>query len=306
MWLPKFIDRLPAGLRVRRMLETIWAEMTFPQSCPPGHFYSPIPAREELVAETPRIFTDNVVRLPEIDLHEADQLSLLARLGARAGSISLPTKPLPAFRYFSDNDFFGYADGIGLATLLLELGARRYVEIGSGFSSALALDVARDNPGLELTCTFIEPEPERLYRLIEPADRARCTIIRSKVQVVPDAVFSELRANDILFVDGSHVAKVGSDLNDVVFRILPLLPSGVVIHFHDVYWPFEYRRDDVLRGRSWNEAYFLRAFLANNRSYRVLFFSSYLAKVHRRDWIRSFPAASPASASSLWIVKQQA
>src|SRR6185503_18175174 len=110
----------------------------------------------------------------------------------------------------------------------------------------------------------------RLRSLIGTSTDGAVEILEERIQNVPDRRFQALSSGDVLFVDGSHVAKVGSDVNDVIFRVLPLLRVGVLVHFHDILWPFEYGKEDVLRGRSWNEAYVLRAFLADNARYEIL------------------------------------
>ena len=295
--------KLPSGLRVHRLLQTIWAELTFPQGYAPGHFYSPIPDRTDVIRDASRIFTQDCARLPEIDLHEASQLALLTRLSRH---------PIPFLsgsytgRFRAQNDYLPAADAITLFAILMEARPARYIEIGSGFSSALVLDVRDQFLNGGLHCTFIEPDSSRLEPLLRAGDKQSALLVRKRVQDVEDEFFSQLNAGDILFVDSSHVSKVGSDLNDVLFRILPLLKPGVVVHFHDVYWPFEYGRDDVLRGRSWNEAYVLRAFLANNTSYRIYLFGSWLEKCHSNEWFAAFPQARGSLASSLWIVKEPA
>jgi len=139
--------------------------------------------------------------------------------------------------------------------------------------------------------------------LISRKDGQSARIYERRVQEVPDEVFSSLERNDFLFVDGSHVAKVGSDLNDLLFRILPLLKPGVIIHFHDICWPFEYSQESVLTGCSWNEAYFLRAFLANNSKYQIMFFPSWLEHGHAAKWHEAFSGLKDIKASSLWIRK---
>ena len=81
------------------------------------------------------------------------------------------------------------------------------------------------------------------------------------MQDVALSTFSGLRRGDILFIDSSHVAKIGSDVNHLVFTVLPALQSGVLVHFHDIFFPFEYPQAWLAEGRAWNEAYLLRAFL---------------------------------------------
>jgi hypothetical protein len=299
----KWLDHLPAGLRLRRLLATIWAELTFAQSCAPGHFYSPIPSRKEVVNDRQRIFRADFAALPEIELREAAQLQLLSRLGKRSKSAHLPERPAAPKRFYMENDYFFAMDAIVFAGMLLENRPGRYVEIGSGFSSALALDMKDEFFVEKLTCTFIEPDTNRLQSLLHATDKGKVTIYERRVQETPDHIFQELDKNDILFVDGSHVSKVGSDLNDVVFRVLPLLKEGVLIHFHDTYWPFEYAETDVLHGRSWNEAYLLRAYLSNNAKYRIELFPSWLEKNHALEWQNAFPGVEKHQASSLWLRK---
>ena len=68
------------------------------------------------------------------------------------------------------------------------------------------------------------------------------------------------------------LSKVGSDLNFILFNILPQLSPGVLVHFHDIFYPFEYPKDCLLEGRAWNECYLLRAFLQHNSCFNIVFF----------------------------------
>ena len=75
-------------------------------------------------------------------------------------------------------------------------------------------------------------------------------------------MFEKLEAGDVLFIDSSHVAKTGSDVNYLFFEVLPRLRRGVRVHVHDIFLPIEYPRDWVIdENRSWNEQYVLRALL---------------------------------------------
>jgi hypothetical protein len=55
------------------------------------------------------------------------------------------------------------------------------------------------------------------------------------VQDVDLEVFDILEANDVLFVDSSHVVKIGIDVQHILSKILPRLKPGVHVHFHDVF-----------------------------------------------------------------------
>jgi len=97
-------------------------------------------------------------------------------------------------------------------------------------------------------------------------------LLARPVQEVGLAPFLALEAGDVLFIDSSHVAKTGSDVNFLYFEVLPRLAAGVVVHVHDVFLPDEYPPEWVLdEGRSWNEQYLLRALLMHSRAFRVLF-----------------------------------
>ena len=296
------LSKLPCGLRIQRLIRTITAELVFPQCSEPGHYYSPIPSRKDLQADRKRIFERGITP-PEVELNETQQMDLLNELVGLGKQVSLEQSPNSSNRYYIDNAFFNYADAIVLATLMLRFSPKQYIEIGSGFSSALALDI-REKYNLDETFfTFIEPFGERLRSLLRPTDIERATILEMRVQDVSDDVFSKLQRNDFLFVDSSHLAKVGSDLNDILFRVLPLLKPGTIIHFHDIFWPFEYPENWVMKGRSWNEAYLLHAFLSNNNKYKVLLFSDYLVSKNPEIWTQLVSRAHSIEPSSLWLQK---
>jgi hypothetical protein len=156
------------------------------------------------------------------------------------------------------------------------------------------------NQNIDLT--FIEPYPALLRSLLRDADKSNCHIIDSKVQHVPLEVFKSLQKDDILFIDSSHVSKTGSDVNYELFEILPDLNEGVIIHVHDIFYPFEYPKSWVYDGRNWNESYMLRAFLSYNSKFRIEFFVDYLSK-HHRSSLQQMPLLQKENGGSLWMRK---
>jgi predicted O-methyltransferase YrrM len=179
---------------------------------------------------------------------------------------------------------------------------RCIVEIGSGFSSAVMLDTLDERNEGMTSLIFIEPYPDRLKSLLRDTDYQRCRIAEQRVQDVDTGIFSALEPGDILFVDSSHISKVGSDLNFILFNILPLLKAGVVIHFHDICYPFEYPRDWIYNGIFWNEAYLLRAFLMNNERYKVILFNHMLAQKSAL-WLKE-KMPNFESGGSLYLIKK--
>lgn len=201
-------------------------------------------------------------------------------------------------RYHADNRMFGPHTARMLAAAIGAIRPRRYVEIGSGFSSAVILDIndeqRSDDP---IACTFIEPFPTRLDEIMRPTDRDHCAVHVTKLQDVDLTVFDQLESGDVLFIDSSHIAKSGSDVLVELFDVLPRLASGVFVHFHDIFYPFDYPLTWMVeQNRSWNEAYFLRAFLMYNSAFTVHFWTDFhaLFGAHADDPL-------VGRASSIWI-----
>jgi hypothetical protein len=171
--------------------------------------------------------------------------------------------------------------------------------VGSGFSSALLLDTVDGwLPGTELT--FVDPYPALLESLLRPDDEARVTIHRTAVQDLDMAVFAALGPGDVLFVDSTHVVKAGSDVNHLIFEVIPRLAPGVWIHVHDIFFPFDYPPDWVRQQRAWHEAYLLRAFLAFNPSFAIRWFQDFLWQCHG-DALRRLPWVTTNSGGNLWL-----
>src|SRR5207253_2690994 len=153
----------------------------------------------------------------------------------------------PGRRFHFSQDWYMEADSITLYSMLRLFRPRHIVEVGSGFSSALMLDVDERFFEKQTRLTFIEPYPDRLYSLLTASDRMHARILRQPVQNTLN-VFSEMEAGDFLFIDSSHVSKIDSDVNFIFFEILPRLPVGTFVHFHDIFWPFEYPADWIAQG----------------------------------------------------------
>ena len=151
--------------------------------------------------------------------------------------------------------------------------------------------------------TFIDPYPEQLLSLFHNNDLEKCTVIGDKLQNVPLCTFHQLEANDILFVDSTHVSKIGSDVNRIVFDILPILRPGVLVHFHDVLWPFEYFLEWIAEGKAWNEAYLLRAFLQYNSHFEIILFNSFVGHAFKELLESSMPMFLRNTGGSLWLRK---
>lgn len=231
-----------------------------------------------------------------LDLREDEQLALAGLLAPIwpefSRSWSRYTNPA--------NGFFGLCDGAVYYSMLTTLRPKTIVEVGSGFTSAIALDV-REQELHELQLILIEPNPERLYELLKENDYAQTTIHRDLVQNVPVEVFDVLEKDDILFIDSTHVSKKASDVNWLFFEVLPRLRPGVVVHFHDIFFPFEY--PDAWLDRGFNEMYLLQAFLSYNSVFEIMFFNSWFWQEHTDIVKLHLPEGAIGNPGSIWLRK---
>lgn len=273
------------------------------QCWPAGHFYSPIPAIDEIKAREDEVFAGPGDRLPGIDLRVPEQLELLDELQPYYDELPFPETKQPEYRYSFDNDSYCYSDAIFLYCMIRHLKPKRLIEIGSGYSSCVALDTNEQYFDNRIACTFIEPYPKLFSSLIKPSDSERLKLMPKKLQDVDLEIFDALEENDILFVDSTHVSKVFSDVNRLLFSILPGLKSGVHIHFHDIFYPFEYPKEWIYKGLSWNEAYILRAFLQYNESFEIELFNTFLEEFHEERFAEKMPLCLKNTGGSIWLKK---
>lgn len=268
----------------------------------PVHFYSPIPNTGELPEKT---WSHRFDRIPGWSLNRARQLELLEKLAWWAPEMAdTPTDRRvedPPSRYFWNNTQFNSCDGVIYHSLIRHLKPAVILEIGCGYSTMVAARAAMLNGNTRLTC--IEPFPiDALAQGIPGVER----LIDKPLQEVPVTLFENLQANDILFVDSTHVSKVGSDVNYVVFEILPRLKPGVVVHFHDIFLPWDYPKDWVMDHHLfWNEQYLILAFLLFNEEFEILYSGNYIAADEKDLFDQLFPyvPAYPRAygGCSLWI-----
>lgn len=143
-------------------------------------------------------------------------------------------------------------DAVALYGFLSLNNPKRYFEIGSGNSTKFAKQAIRDH-GLRTKITSFDPQPRADIDSI--CDNA----IRRPVEDVDVAIFEELEAGDILFVDNSHRVFTNSDATVVFLDILPRLKEGVYVEFHDISLPFDYSPE--IAARYYSEQYLLAAYL---------------------------------------------
>ena len=258
----------------------------------PVHFYQPIPDTQSL----PETLWNRPSELAGIDMNESIQLDLLRKHFPKFRNEyeQFPTQPSgksPSFHL--DNGLFGGIDALVAYCMIRHFQPRLIIEIGGGFSTLLLTEAAAKNNTSALTC--IEPFPQEFLKQGVPGFHR---LIEKKVQDIDLEFFSELHSGDLLFIDSSHTVKIGGDVNYLFLEVLPRLEPGVIVHIHDIFLPFEYRRDWVLgEFRFWAEQYLLQAFLAFNSEFEVLMANNYMAHRYLDDIRAVFPTLEKLKAA---------
>jgi predicted O-methyltransferase YrrM len=260
------LDRLPYVGRLREELRRSGAY-------PSGHFYSPIPTKAEIGA---RLETRPPAQDPclGIALNRDQQFKLLQMFERFYADLPFSEEHRADCRYYFRQSTFCYADAIFLYSFLRHTQPKRIIEVGSGYSSAVMLDTVDRFFETAPQITLVEPYPDTVRKLFRPEDYRRVSLIEDVVQRVPVETFTTLETGDLLFIDSSHVVKCGSDVQYLLFDVLPHLAPGVYVHFHDVFQAFEYPAEWLRDGWYWNEDYLLRAFLSFNSAWEIVLFGN--------------------------------
>ena len=259
-------------------------------------FYSPLPVLSE-VAETRELW-DRPSELVGVGF-DLDEMKgrLAALVEAHGGEFDA----LPAY---GEIKALGYGPGFpvvdAMTTFLMvrDLRPARYVEIGSGLSTyyawlAAAANVREGRP-CEVTC--VDPFPTgRLAELEAPAVKA----VVSKVEATDLGLFEELEAGDLLFIDSTHVLKLGGDVAFLFLEVLPRLRPGVVVHVHDIHFPYNtpYPAEQYVFRAKWplyrTEAMVLQAFLSFNRDFEIVLSAPMIRHADEPFLERTIPGYRP-------------
>lgn len=201
---------------------------------------------------------------------------------------------------------------------------KRIVELGSGFTTQIMGAACERNRAEGHPADYLVHD---LYprRAVLDAATGITEFRQVAAEDLPLSTFASLGAGDVLFVDTSHAVRLGGDVVSIVLDVLPTLAPGVVVHFHDIFLPWDYPRDWVERHhRYWNEQYLLQAFLTLNPHFELLFAAHAVIREHperlrelvpsfaeleeaqRRAWAGKRNPAPSIQASAFWMQRRPA
>jgi hypothetical protein len=271
----------------------------------PNDFCEPIPDTRTLNDDLWQTQSE----LLGIDINEQGQVNLLSRFSSKFKDEyeSFPrSKTSVPYLYYVDNRSFQSVDGEVLYCMIRYCKPRKIFEVGSGNTTYLCAQAVlrnKEESGHECELIAIDPYPRDVLKIGFPG---LSKLISAKVQDIPLSEFGKLTENDILFIDSSHVLKIGSDVQYEYLEVLPRLNKGVIIHAHDIFLPAEYPKEWILRDHwFWTEQYLLQAFLMFNDSFEVLWAGSYMHLKHPEKLEKAFSSYKRDERwpGSLWIRK---
>jgi hypothetical protein len=300
--------RLPIIGQYERRIAELTAQVHRLQTWVPiGHYYSPFVDLDGLATSLPLLHTSDPVDIPAVDLRIAEQRALLAELRDFASSIKFSQTEAEAreqgHRYWADNPAYGDSDARFLTAVLHHFRPARLIELGCGYSSAVTLDARDRFLDFDLSVTFVDPYPQLLESLVRESDGATLSIMPVGTQDVDLDLIRQLDANDVLFIDSTHVSKTWSDVNRIFFEILPALRPGVLVHLHDIFLRFEYPLEWVMEQRAWTEQYILRAFLEFNSKFEILLWPNLLAGLDPVGLFTEYPMMASNAGAAFWMRK---
>jgi len=191
-----------------------------------------------------------------------------------------------------DNTYFRTPDMDALYLLVRMLRPAQVVEVGCGHSTRITRQAIRDG-ALATRLTAIDPWPRNdIAPFVDHFEKRRLE------EVEDYSLFDSLAANDILFIDSSHMANLGNDVARLFCDVIPRLKPGVVVHVHDVFLPYEYPQHEARDWSGWGEQYVLHALLQGGK-HEILWPGHYLQRTGKG--LEALPFLATGTAQSFWF-----
>lgn len=243
--------------------------------------------------------------LPGINLNDKEQLEILEKFNFNEELKKIPVEKTNNLEFYYDNPSIGFGDAEYLYNIIRLFKPKKIIEIGSGYSTLMAINAIRQNKKEEQNyfCEHTCIEPYEMDWL----EKVEAKVIRKKVEHIDKQIFCDLEANDILFVDSSHIIRPQGDVLFEYLEILPILKRGVLVHIHDIFTPKDYLDEWVLEDmKLWNEQYLVEAFMTFNNEYRIIGALNYLKHHYFKDLSAKCPILAneiDEEPCSFWIIR---
>lgn len=289
-WINWFVNRMPL---TKKVLLKIWV---FPIS---KHYYDPLFNHENTNFTKER-------KLNWIDFNITGQLEMLNNFNFQEELLKFPREKTNNTEFYYHNGSYSPGDSEFLYSIIRSKKPNKIIEIGSWNSTLMVINATKKNKeeNSNYTCEHTCIEPYEMPWL----EQTWVKVIREKVEDIDLNIFKDLKENDILFIDSSHIIRPGWDVLSEYLEILPTLNSWVLVHIHDIFTPYEYPKQWLKEWVSfWNEQYLLEAFLTNNETFEIVWMLHYLNINYNEDLVKKFPVLKEKAEGpwSLWLRKKK-
>lgn len=263
------------------------------------HYYEPLFNASQIR------FTNGQRNLPGFSLNTYEQLSLLSKFTYYKELALLPLNKPEHLQYYYNNPSFFAGDAEYLYCMIRHFKPRNIIEIGSGFSTLMMLEAVKKNQSEDTSysCEIKCVEPYEMDWL----ESTGVKVIRKQVQHLDVSFFNSLGTSDILFIDSSHIIRPDGDVLFEYLEVLPVINSGVIVHIHDIYTPYDYPRENYEKHIVFiNEQYLVEAFLSHNSQFKIIGAVNYLKQEYFSELSSRFPILESQpnkEPRSLWLKK---
>ncbi len=276
----------------------------------PNHFYEPVVDVAHVRAK-PHTWEERDP--PGIDWDVDHQMAVATEVSHYIDELrDIPETAEPGaqgqIEFHWQNNWWTRADPMVQYGLIRSRKPRHYIEIGCGMSSLIVEKALRkndnSNPDKPGGCEVTLIDPSEKPGIWEHLPNG-WTLHQAQIQDAPLELYDQLEAGDMLFYDGSHCSKTGSDVNWMFFQVLPRLAPGVLVHFHDIFMPRDYPQHWILdMHKSWNEQYVLQAFLMHNSAWQIEIANAYLSHKKGPELRELYQNLQVAYGGSIWLTRK--
>ncbi|MEQ8469888.1 MAG: class I SAM-dependent methyltransferase [Marinoscillum sp.] len=244
--------------------------------------------------------------LPGLAMNTEKQLEILSQFTFQEELLKFPLESRNQLEFFYNNGLYESGDAEFLYSMIRLKQPKKIIEVGCGFSSLMIANAVAKNKSEDNTyvCSHECIEPYEMKWL----SKLNVQLIKNRVQDTPLSHFKALSKDDILFIDSSHIIRPQGDVLFEIQEILPILQTGVIIHFHDIFTPRDYPETWISKEhRLWNEQYLLEAFLSHNSEFEIIGALNYLTHKHFDQLSQKCPVFASQSGlepGALWIQKK--
>jgi len=242
--------------------------------------------------------------LPGINFNTTEQLNLLLKFNFDEELEKFPLEKSEKLEFYYNNGSYCSGDAEYLYNIIRHFKPLKTIEIGCGSSTLMMrnaiLQNTTENNNYQCQRICIEPYEQPWL------ENEGVKLIRKRLETIDKSFFQKLEANDILFIDSSHIIRPQGDVVFEYLEILPTLKPGVLVHIHDIFTPKDYLNEWVYKHSLWNEQYLLEAFLTFNEQFKIIGALNYLSHNYRKELSDKCPVFSKQverEPGAFWIIK---